>query len=484
MTVSVDAQRLRRLVDEDAALRLLRADNAPVVLAILAEHLGKDTRRLTTDELYERVDEDLEELRGIGFELTGNAQYYVTRWRNAGFLVRRSMDDSREETLELSSHGLRAIRFVQDLQAPVATATESRLASLSERIRQLAIETDPQSQRRLERLEEERRAIDEQIALIRAGDDKPMPQERAVERLHDILDQTRAVPDDFARVRERFEALNAELREQILESDATQSKVLDDIFRGVDYIAESEAGRTFRAFTNLILNPEVGGAFEDDVNAVLDRPFARSLEVRERVLLRGFITTLKELTLEIQEVTTTFARGLRRYVQSQDYQRDRALRKQILAALQKAVPVSESLRPYDPVGLGLPLTRVDLSHLSGLRLHDPEEFDAAKPVTVHENPVADLETIRALARLTEIDFDELTGNVNKVLQDRDSASVGEVLQAFPATQGVASVAGLLSLAATYGIAEDHEEEELAWQGNDGEARSANATVHRFVGRLE
>lgn len=127
---------------------------------------------------------------------------------------------------------------------------------MSNQIRQLAIDTDPQSQRRLQRLLEQKREINRQIAAIQAGDDKPMEPERAIERLQDILDQTRAVPDDFARVREQFEALNANLREQVLESDATQSKVLDDIFRGVDCIAESDAGRTFRAFTNLILDPE------------------------------------------------------------------------------------------------------------------------------------------------------------------------------------------------------------------------------------
>ena len=143
---------------------------------------------------------------------------------------------------------------------------------MSNQIRQLAIDTDPQSQRRLQRLLEQKREINRQIAAIQAGDDKPMEPERAIERLQDILEQTRAVPDDFARVREQFEALNANLREQVLESDATQSKVLDDIFRGVDCIAESDAGRTFRAFTNLILDPEISGAFEGDVNAVLDRP--------------------------------------------------------------------------------------------------------------------------------------------------------------------------------------------------------------------
>ena len=483
MSVTVDALRLRRLVDEDPAMRLFRADNAPIALALLTKYLGKSERRLTADELYERIDEDLEELRSAGFELTGNAQYYVTQWRNAGFLVRRSSGENREETLELSSHALRAIRFAQDLETPIVSATESRLANLGNQIRQLAIDTDPQSQRRLQRLLGQQREIERQIAAIRAGDDKPMPPERAAERLQDILDQTRAVPDDFARVREQFESLNADLREQILESDASQSKVLDDIFKGVDYIAESDAGRTFRAFTNLILNPEVSGAFESDVNSVLDRPFTRSITVHERVLLRNFIATLKELTLEIQEVTTTFARGLRRYVQSQDYQRDRVMRKQIQTALQEAMAVSEAVRPFDEIGIDLPLTRVDMSHLSGLRLHDPEEYDATAPITVNENAVVDLEAIRAVARLTEIDFDELISNVNEVLDTQEAASIGDVLQLFPASQGVASVAGLVSLAATHGIVEK-DKEELQWQGTDEVSRSAEVVTHRFVRRIE
>lgn len=483
MTVSVDVLRLSRLVDSDPGLRLLRADSAPFALSILTRHLGDDVRRLSSDELYEKVEEDLAELRSAGFELNGTAQYYVTQWRNTGFLVRRSIGESREETLELSSSALRAVRFVQDLQSPAASVTESRLANLSEQIRQLAIETDPQSERRLKRLKEQQRSIERQIAAIRAGRDDPMEKARATERLLDILGQARTVPDDFARVRERFESLNIDLREQILDSDGHQSRVLDDIFRGVDYIAESDAGRTFRAFTELILDSEVSGAFEGDVDAVLGRPFAHSLDVHERILLRNFISTLKELTLEIQEVTTSFARGLRRYVQSQDYQRDRALRGQLQAALLKASEISESVKPFEPVGLELPLTRVSMSHLSGLKLHDPEEFDAAKPVQINAHPTADLNAIRALARLTEIDFDELTRNVNEVLTERESASVAEILDAFPATQGVASVAGLLSLAATYGTVEKNEE-QLLWQGADGKNRSASTQVHRFTGRLQ
>jgi len=486
MSATARAQRLRHVIESDAALRLLRAGDSAAhgaaVMGLLAEHLGGDERRLAADALYERLDADLDQLRAAGFELKGSTKGYVAQWRNAGFLIRRASDNSRSETYELTSHALLAVRFLDEVGEPRQTATESRLASLAAQLRQLAIDTDPQSQRRLQRLELERARIDAAIEAIRSGDDEPLGGTRAVERIRDLIDQAAAVPDDFARVRAEFESLGALLREQIIESDATQRTMLDDVFRGVDLIAESDAGRTFRAFTDLVLDPAVGSAFEDDVDQVLDRDFARALGPVQRHLLRQFIATLKERTAEIQDVATVFARGLRRYVQSQDYRRDRVLRQLIRSALQSGIAASEMAKPYQRIGVDLALTGVAMSSIAALRLHDPAEYDAGEPVTVNETGVADLAALRELARLTEIDFDELTTNVNAVLSGRPSATVGEVLAAFPATQGVASVVGLLSLAAVYGAVEDAVE-HLAWTGVDGAARAADVVQHRFLGRV-
>ncbi|HEY3545313.1 MAG TPA: DUF3375 domain-containing protein [Propionicimonas sp.] len=482
MSATTRALQLRQLLDDDAALRLLRADHAAVVAALLAEHLGGDERRLGADELYERLDADLEQLRAVGFELKGSARGYVAQWRTSEFVVRRPSEDSRGETLELSSHALLALRFLDDVAMPKQSATESRLDSLARQLRQLAIDTDPQSQRRLLRLELERERLDREIEAIRAGRDAPLAGARAAERVRDLVAQATAVPDDFARVRAEFEALNAVLREKIVESDFSQKAVLDDIFRGVDLIAESDAGRTFRAFTALVVDPAVGGAFEDDVDQVLDRDFARELTAGQRRLLRQFIATLKERTAELQDVAIVFARGLRRYVQSQDYQRDRVLRGLIREALQHALPAAEVVKPYQRVGVDLALTGVGLTSVGALRLHDPAEFDATAQVAMNETGVADLAALRELARLTEIDYDELVDNVNTVLASRAEASVGDVLSQFPATQGLASVVGLLSLAAVNGVVDDGVE-ELAWTGADGIARGARVIRHRFVGRV-
>ena len=125
MTVLRAALTASRLLSEDPAWRLLRANNAAVAVAVLSKHLGGEQRRLAAPELFEQVEEDLEELRGNGFDLPQTAQAYCTAWRNDGILIRRTAEGSREETFELSLGSLQAIRFVTELSEPRQAVTGS-----------------------------------------------------------------------------------------------------------------------------------------------------------------------------------------------------------------------------------------------------------------------------------------------------------------------------------------------------------------------
>lgn len=462
---------------------LLRADNAPFAVALLAGHLGGDDRRVDADELAEAIDADLDELRSYGHDLTMSARGYLTAWRSAGLIARRASEGSRGETYELTVEAIAALRFLDARESPQHAATASRLASLSMQLTQLAIDTDPSSARRLERLRAERDRVIEQIDAIERGDaDEALTGPRALERLRELLSQASEVPDDFTRVRGVFEDLSSTLRAKILESDATQRAVLDDIFRGVDLIGDSDAGRSFSAFSSLVLDPALGAAFEEDIRQVLQRGFADELTVAQRRRLRGFLDELKSRTAEVHDVITVFARGLRRYVQSQDYQRDRVLRAKLLSAMATAHSAAQSVKPYAAVGDALELSSVAVSSVGAVRLHDPSEYDAAVDITTHEATEADWEALRALARETEIDFTELGANVNEVLNESTRPSVGDVLRAHPATQGVASVVGLLSLASNFGEIDD-DAERLTWIAPDGATSSALVATHRFTERV-
>lgn len=472
--------RLAQLKERDTAWRLLDADSAPMIAGLLGHHLGGDERRVDAEELYERLDADLERLRAQGMPLPQSAKGYCAQWRAAGFLTRRASAESRGETLELSPDTIAAIRFVEGRAAPRSSATESRLASLAAQVRQLAIDTDPDAAARIVLLEEEIERIERRVRALRSGDEAALDDARALERVRDLLAQAADVPDDFARVRADFEALNTSLRQKIVESDASQATVVDEVFRGVDHIAESEAGRSFAAFSQLVLDPALGAAFEADIRRVLDRGFADELTLAERRLLRSFLTTLKARSAEIHDVITVFARALRRYVQSQDYQRDRVMRSLLRDAQHAGVQAAAHIRPWHPIGLSLDLSSVALSTIGALDLHDPAEFAATEEVTPIEIEVASLDELRALARETEIDFDELTRNVNDVLAKLPSCTVADVLARHPATQGVASIVGLLALAAAQGTVDD-EPEILEWTSVGGVPRAAVIAAHRFTG---
>jgi len=94
-------------------------------------------------------------------------------------LIRRPAETSRSETFELSPAALATTRFLDQLAIPRQAATKSRLANIAAQLQRLAED----------------------------------------------------IPTDFARVRTEFESLNRELRTKVLESDAAQRAVLDDIFR-------------------------------------------------------------------------------------------------------------------------------------------------------------------------------------------------------------------------------------------------------------
>lgn len=472
-----------RLLDESAVLRLLRSGNAAVTVALLSEHLAAPGARIPCDELHELVDIDLEALRDH-LDLPQTGKKYCDDWRNAGFLVRRPAVDARGETYELSADALVGIRLFQQLESPRTTVTESRLVSLASAVRQLAIDTDPDVTRRLEALAAERERIDAEVARLEAGEVAVLDARRAVERIVDILLQAQDLPADFAGVRARFESLNHDLRTSILDTDISQSTVLDDIFRGVDLIESSDEGRTFTAFSALLRDPERSSALDADVAAVLSREFVHALPLESRRTLRTLVRDLKTGSREVHSALTDFARGLRRYVHSQEFQRDRALRGLLQEALATAAPASHHTKPYADIGVELDLSAMRFSSVGELTLEDPSELETGAPLDDAEHGTIDFAVLAAIARETEIDFDELTTNVNATLDAQPTATVAEVLAVHPATQGLASVVGLLSLAARYGTVATDADEEVTWTGTDGRTRRATLATHAFLRRID
>lgn len=502
MSIEARALSVSRLQTASPAVALLRSPLAPVVLAMVDEYFPQGTRQRPASELYELLATDLRVLTTRypdRFDLPRTAQQYCTDWVKAGWLIRRPGTSATGETLEPAEETLAALDAVTRWEQPRSAVTATRVESLTESLRTLARDIDPDISTRLESLQARREELDRQIERVSHGDYEVLGTGEVVERVTDILDQASAIPADFARVSRDLEDLNRALRRSLLDPEGSRGDVLDEIFDGVDLIGESDAGRSFNGFYRVLLDQERAAWIDQWISEVLSRPQAAGLPVPVRTRLRGLFRSMEDAGSQVNQVMTGLARSLRNYVTSEEFAEDRRMVELLRGARTAAADAvsgdGDGVRAYRRmetplVRIGMPVTSV-----SALALRNPgAETVEHAPQEVPTDAV-DATTLLAAVRTSEIDLEELEANIRAVLAelgelggsavDRSgtgetgpvTASVAQVLHHRPATQGLASVVGLLHLAIRHGTSAGGTE-QVTWDDDDGHRRTA--TVPRWI----
>lgn len=459
--------------------RLLAADNGPTVIGLLQTHLYDKERSLPASILFERLTRDLETLRAQGDDLPQTAQAYVANWLNDGYLERRFPPGAAEESYELSTATVEAIRFLSAIAKPHSAATESRLSLVIQALVSLSEDTDTDKHRRIDRLMAEQDRIDKEIDAIQKGQMYVLPHTTALERTREIISLADDLTGDFRRVRDQFEQLNRELRERIMDNEGHRGEVLDALFAGIDLITESDAGRTFSAFWRLLTDPEQAAMLDLALDNVMSREFVSELEMQERRFLLRLTRNLLEQGGAVHEVLQTFARSLKHFVQSREYLEQRRVNQLLKTAQRAALTLKDEVKATESLAYCLELTGSRLRSLSQWTLYDPAMQAAPAAMCTSDAPPIDLAAISEWVAQSEIDFRSLKAQIHALLEQRDQASIGDVLAHFPASQGLGSVVGLLALGSRHGIKSDRAE-TVAWVGKDAQRRRARIPTIYFL----
>lgn len=465
---------------KETAWQLLATDNAPITLALLSTHLNGKDLRLPGSILHERINRDLDQLRAHGEDLPQTAQNYISKWLSSGFLERSYEAQASEEIYELSAAAGQAIRFIQGLTEKRTVATESRLSLVIQQLGALAEQTEPDPESRIENLSKERRRIDAEMAAIREGKFEVLADERALERARELVALSDELANDFSQVRNRFQELNRQLRESIVKNEGSRGDVLQAIFEGVDVISESEEGRTFRAFWRLLTDPEQSMELEVALEQILSRDFFERLDRRERRFLSQLTRILLERGGHVHEVLQHFARGLKQFVQSREYQEQRRINKLLKSAQRNALEIKNDISFFKEVGYTLTLSSSKMASLSQWALYDPSLDEVDSDIQPADDAEISLEFIGELVAQSEIDFRKLKQNICQLLERHQQISIAQVLDNYPAEQGLGSIVGYLSLGSRHGIISKEQKEVVEWSGMDAQYRKATIPCIYFV----
>lgn len=463
---------------EEPAWRLLAALQSPAICACLRS-LYLTEKSLATSAFHERLHRQLEIVRRAGADLPKAASEYASDWIDLGWLKRYFPQGAAEEVLELTAPAVEAIRYVLRLSRPRATATESRLASVVLLLQTLAEETDENPETRLAGLLAERERLNAEIQAVRAGKVTQLAPERATERAREVLAQAEELLGDFVRVQELLAKINLQLRRELVENDGARGDTLERIFNGIDVVKQTEAGRAFDAFWRLLVDPAASARFEAALTQIMARPFLSSLEPSERRSLSKLKNRMVEQAANVHSVQASFATGLQSFVRSREFREQRRLVALLRSAVMSAMSAAEQLRPNQKIDFHLMRTSAAISSASQWTLHDPTIHAVEGGMTAVEASDARLEDIEDLVQRSEIDMRSLRRNLAEALSEaQDYLSIGQVLDRYPAEQGLGSVVGYMQLATRYASPTDRRE-TVRWEGGDGVWRRADAPLFYF-----
>jgi hypothetical protein len=472
----VSHDELSLLRERHPAWRLLRADNAPLIIGFLGRVFVDDNvRAITQVELVSQLDDELYALR----EQLGERAYpksataYVNDWAgtDSGWLRLHYLEGSDEPYVDATPALEKAVAWVASLQERAFVATESRLHTLLGLLRQIVQGSDTDPERRLQLLRAERDRLDAEIARAESGQIDVLDPTGQRDRYQQFASTARELLSDFREVEVKFRALDRQMRETIAGWDGSKGELLDQLLGDRNAIADSDQGRSFQAFYDFLLSAER----QDELGQLLDEVHhLESIVADDRVrrIDRDWLLAADRT----QATVRTLSDQLRRFLDDSVWLENR----RVVELLRSIESSSVALRDARPtLTMELAATRPVVALPFERPLYAPPA-QAQIDSTVEAADEAAETT--ALFTVDHVDQQRLVGQVRAALHHRAQVSLGELVEEHPPEHGLAEVMAWFALNddGIDLVFDDDSRQQLAWTADDDTRRSADVPTLLYV----
>jgi flagellar motility protein MotE (MotC chaperone) len=469
----VDFDEISSLRKHSPAWRLLRADNAPLMLSFFEKvFVEENVRSIPGPDLVSRLDDELYALNTWLGEGTfpRPAKAYLDDWAEpeAGWLRKYYPEGSDEPHFDATPAVEKALSWVKDLRTRTFVGTESRLNTIFSLLRQMVFgaETDPQA--RLAELHRRRDEIDAEIARVQAGDIEVLDASAQRDRYQQFSATARDLLSDFREVEANFRNLDRELRERVAAWNGSKGELLDDILGSREIIADSDQGKSFRAFYDFLLSH----ARQEELSDLIDR-VQRLDEIGESdSRMRHIHYDWLDAGERTQDTVRQLSEQLRRFLDDQVWFENRRVI-DILRSIE-----ASALKLREDSGVARLGTQIDgTSPTIALPIERPLYSPVARaPIdSTSVRPGEDGFDAPALFDQVHVDPARLSLAVRRALLHRPQVGLAQLISEQPLEQGLAELVTYLSLSdpGFRVVFDEALRQQVSWQDEDGLLRSAD-----------
>jgi hypothetical protein len=442
---------LESILASNPAVQMLRLRNAQWVLPFLYTTF-KQTNRFTIpeDQLTQLLAETLgmqadglevlEEARiEFGEDEQARSRKYLLNW-----VQQRILQDFQDANgmvqYQLSAWAEKTFQWLLSLQVKKHVGTESRFKLLFNSLRDIVEHTEDDRTRRLELLKNKRAEIDKEIKAIEYGlAPENYTNAQVQERVELFTRHCYELISDFREVEDRFKEIHRGIVEQHTRATQGKGAIIGYAFEAYDTLRSSNQGRSFYAFWDFLISR----AGQQEWKELMEQMFTL-LHDRDIDADGTFLQNVKSLLLQqgktVYDANDRMAEKLSRIITEKEIARHRRLRKQIGQVKELVLQLLEE----DNIPCGLMIEEmppIKMVMERRLTLQPKKQAAAVKQPIGHVQAIADPERFARLMSPSFIDRKKLWQKVESLLLQQPTATLKEVLQAAPPTQGLAEVVG-------------------------------------------
>lgn len=481
--MNLDYPTLDLLRQNHPAWRLLSSPHAPLVASFLQRvFIAPNVRVMAQADLAEALEDELFALRErLGAETFPKpAQDYLNDWAAAdkGWLRKFYVQGSDEPHFDLTPSTEKAIAWLGTLTERSFVGTESRLLTLFELLKQMSegSETDPET--RIAELHKRRDDIDAEIARVLTGNMPLLDDTALKDRFQQFIQLARELLTDFREVEHNFRGLDRRVRERIALWEGSKGALLEDIMGERDAIADSDQGRSFRAFWDFLMS----NSRQEQLSALLERVLALPpvAELKPDARTRRVHYDWLEAGEHTQRTVALLSQQLRRFLDDQAWLENRRIMDILRGIEAKAL----ALRETQPSGMITDIA--DTAAGIELPMERPLHTPTVKPLIADmelESGDADMDAAALYSQIV-IDKAQLGRHIRHALQDRSQITLHELCKIQPLQHGLAELVAYLQLAGdTFKTVVDEDTvDTIAWKrtGTDGLETVKQARLPRVI----
>ncbi len=479
---------LEQFKDQSNALRLLRTSSFPLVASFFYRAFIETNRRsMPYQELIALLDHHLSDIAEIYGEdkYPKSARAYIDDWVNikGGYLRKYLPQHTDEPECDLQPDVEKALRWLEEMQGRRFVGTESRLKLLLDLITDLVQGTSQDPVAKLALLEDKKAEIEEQINRVKQGVDQGFSQTEVRERVFLLADMSRQLLGDFRQVEANFRYLDKDMRKKITLGGAYKGQVLDKVFSEQDLIDDSDEGKSFNSFFELLMTAELRENMRGDLKTLLDSQQGAEM-LNEGQLLQHLYSYLLDAGTKVNRTKQQITDQLRRYIQeqSQDNRRILEMIREFEAGAQQlqdeVLKKNNSFAQLDGI-------QADISTLFSRRLYQPKEQEQLDSTLEHaeHSPEVDLSHLFDVSHIDELKLQRNIGHCLQLAwqhQHKAEVTLAQVIDSHPIEYGLDEVLTYLKLACEQVVPAHinaQQQQEIVWQ-------LASASGERVTHRLK